>query len=40
MTRNEITETPTQEKIKVELKLENDWKQLDKYLEQFSDIEG
>ena len=39
MIRNE-TETPPQEKIKFELKSENDWKQLDKYLEQFSYIEG
>jgi len=39
MIRNE-TETPTKEKIKFELKSENDWKQLDKYLEQFSYIEG
>ena len=39
MTRNE-TETHLQEKIKFELKSENDWKHLDKYLEQFSYIEG
>ena len=39
MNRNE-TEIPPQEKIKFELKTDADWEQLDKYLEQFSYIEG
>ena len=39
MNRNE-TEIPSQEKTKIELKTDADWEQLDKYLEQFSYIEG
>jgi hypothetical protein len=39
MNRNE-TEIPPQEKIKFELKTDDDWEKLDKHLEQFSYIEG
>ena len=39
MNRNE-PETASQEEIKFQMKTENDWKQLDEYLEQYSYIEG
>jgi len=39
MNRNE-PEIASQEKIKFQMKTENDWKQLDEYLEQYSYIEG